>query len=124
MADTHKLAGELVMRCFNLRTVAHVAHLKTTSYAQHVALKELYEGIIPAVDTFAEVYQGDFGVIDSYPTLAIKSGEALAELNTLTTWIAENYDDFGDDDSTHLRNVIDEILALLSGVRYKLRFLR
>lgn len=41
MESTHKTAGELIMRCFNLRTVAHVAHLKTSSYAQHVALNEL-----------------------------------------------------------------------------------
>lgn len=124
METTHKLAGELVMRCFNLRTVAHVAHLKTSSYAQHVALGGLYEDIIPLVDSFAEAYQGDFGIIDTYPTIAIKSGEALAELNSLTTWIEEHRDDIGDDTSTHLQNILDEMLALLSSTRYKLRFLR
>lgn len=124
MESQHKLAGELIMRCFNLRTVAHVAHLKTTSYAQHVALNELYEGIIPLVDSFAEVYQGDFGVIDVYPTPPIKSGEALGEMNALSTWIESHRKSIGDTDSTQLQNIIDELLALLSGVRYKLRFLR
>ena len=40
-------AGELVMRLFHARTTAHVLHLKSRSYAQHVALNEFYDGVVP-----------------------------------------------------------------------------
>lgn len=120
--DKHKLAGELIMRCFNLRTVAHVAHLKTTSYAEHVALKELYEAIIPLVDSFAEVYQGDNGLISTYSAPAPKVADALVVMSELTSWIESNYLSFGPDDQP-LQNILDELLALLSSARYKLRFL-
>lgn len=121
--DKHKLAGELIMRCFNLRTVAHVAHLKTTSYAEHVALKELYEAIIPLVDSFAEVYQGDNGLISTYSAPAPKVADALVVMSELTDWIKKNYEGFGPADSMPLQNILDELLALLSAARYKLRFL-
>lgn len=124
MEKQHVPAAELIARCFNLRTVAHIAHLKTASYAQHVALGELYEGIIPLVDSFAEAYQGDFGIIDSYPSLASRTSEPLGELNALTSWVEDHRKEIGDADSTHLQNIIDELLALLGSTRYKLRFLK
>jgi hypothetical protein len=119
-----KLAGELVMRCFSLRTMAHVAHLKTTSYAQHMALSSLYEGIIDLVDSFAETFQGDNGIIEVYPSIPAKSGEILAAINELETWIVDKRDTICGPDASHLQNIVDEIVALLSSSRYKLRFLR
>lgn len=120
--DKQKLAGELIMRCFNLRTVAHIAHLKTTSYAEHMALKELYEGIIPLVDSFAETYQGDHGLITMYSAPAPKVADALVVMTELNGWIRDNYVAFGPNDQA-LQNILDEILGLFSAVRYKLRFL-
>lgn len=38
-----QLAGEFIMRLFHSRTVAHVLHLKTRSYAAHKALQKFYE---------------------------------------------------------------------------------
>jgi hypothetical protein len=119
-----KLAGELIMRCFSLRTMAHIAHLQTTSYATHMALSSLYEGIIPIVDSFAETFQGDDRIIAAYPAIASKTGEVLTEIDVLEEWILDNRDTICDPDSSHLQNIIDEIMALLSSSRYKLRFLR
>ena len=42
--------AELVARCFAARTSAHLAHLTTTSYAQHVALGDFYDAIASGAD--------------------------------------------------------------------------
>ena len=43
-------------------------------------------------------------------------------MSELTDWIESNYLSFGPDDQP-LQNILDELLALLSSARYKLRFL-
>ena len=58
------MARELILSCFHARTVAHLLHLTTRSYAAHKALNEFYDEIIDLVDSFAEAYQGEYGLID------------------------------------------------------------
>ena len=59
--------ADFVMTMLHSGTVTHLMHLKTKSYSQHVALGGYYEDIIGLVDTFAEAYQGAYGVIEQYP---------------------------------------------------------
>lgn len=123
MATSNDLAGQLIGRCFAVRTNAHALHLRTSSYAQHMALNELYEGIIPLADSFAEAYQGDYGLVTVKIPNDVPTDNGLGIVNNLTTWIDNNRDAIGDENSRHIQNIIDEILGLLSSVRYKLRFL-
>ena len=117
-------AGELIMRCFHARTAAHVLHLKTRSYAAHKALQEFYDGIVPLVDSFAEAYQGDYGLIESYPGKFSMPNEPLSMLDELETWIHDNRYKCCDKDDTYLQNIIDEICALTYSTQYKLKFLK
>lgn len=117
-------AGELVMRCFHARTSAHVLHLKTRSYAAHKALNDFYDGIVPLVDSFAEAYQGDYGLIEDYPTRYVAYEDALKMLDDISTWIGANRDRICDADDTYLQNIVDEIVALIRSTQYKLRFLK
>jgi hypothetical protein len=48
---------------FLARDVAHSVHLNTRSYAKHVALNGFYTEIIELADSFAEAYQGKYGLI-------------------------------------------------------------
>lgn len=48
-------AAELIARCFAARTAAHIAHLQTTSYAQHVALDEFYNVIVGLANMVDEI---------------------------------------------------------------------
>ena len=114
-------SGELIMRCFHARTVAHVLHLKTLSYAAHKALQELYEGIVPLVDSFAEAYQGEYGLISNYSESFKMVDDGLELMQGLAEWIDENRDDVCDE--TYCQNIIDEILALVRSTQYKLKFL-
>lgn len=113
---------ELVMRCFHARTNAHVLHLQTKSYAEHKALNEFYDEIIPLTDSFAEAYQGEYGLIPFKPMPYKQADAALPMLEELRTWIDENRDDVSDD--TYLQNIIDEIMALIRSTEYKLKFLK
>lgn len=117
-------AGELVARCFHARTVAHILHLKTRSYAAHKALNEFYDEIVPLADSFAEAYQGDYGLIEKYPTKFGLDSDALVMLSELSDWIADNRYDCCDEDDTYLQNIIDEIVELIRSTQYKLRFLK
>lgn len=115
--------GELVMRCFHARTEAHVAHLQTSSYAEHKALNEFYDEIVDLADDFAEAAQGRHGIL-TYPVAPIKVGsrDKPASIPTaLRTWIDEHRNDCGKE--RELQNIIDEILHLCDSTVYKLKFL-
>lgn len=118
------LAGELVMRCFHARTAAHVLHLKTRSYAVHTALQGFYDDLIPLVDSFAEAYQGDYGLIDTYPARYTPYDDGQKLLEDLSSWIDDHRDECCDAGDTHLHNILDEIVALIRTTQYKLRFLK
>jgi hypothetical protein len=116
--------AELVSRCFDARTVAHFAHLRTRSYAQHVALKEFYEALLDATDAFAECCMGVEGMLSGYP--AIKPDPTVDIVDYLTdlhAWVTEHRSECADG-STELANLIDEILAVIDRTFYKLKFLK
>lgn len=110
------------MRCFHARTNAHILHLKTQSYAQHVALNEFYDGIIPLADKFAESYIGAHGLIDEYNGRYSPRSTSLAAVKELTDWIEKNRMEVCEHSTC--QNIIDEILALGYSTIYKLKFLK
>ncbi len=112
------------MRCFHARTAAHVLHLKSRSYAAHMALHDFYDEIVDLADSFAEAYQGEYGLITEYPTKYDLSADALEMLEDLSLWIDKNRKKCGDTTDTYMQNIIDEILALIRSTQYKLRFLK
>lgn len=113
-----EFAGSL----FEIRIIAHVAHLQTKSYAAHKALDELYNGIVDHTDTFIESYQGQFGLITGYPkTLNIKEGlNMVAYLNSCISDYKEFRETLKDG---YLQQLVDNILEFLYGIIYKLKFL-
>lgn len=117
------MIGKLIMELFHARTTAHVLHLKSRSYAQHVALQGFYDGIIPLADALAEAYQGEHGLIEKYPIVYAFVDDPILLMDDLRECVDECSKEFDEADS-HLRNVCDEIRALIASTSYKLRFLR
>ena len=108
----------LIMQLFHARTNAHVLHLRTRSYAQHVALNEFYEKIVDLSDELAEAYQGRYGIQD-YPELPYKAeSDAIMMLRGLRRYIDENR--MAMCSHSELQNLIDEIVAQLDKTLYKL----
>lgn len=56
--------GKAVGILFLSRTMAHMSHLQTGSYATHMALNEFYDGILDLADDLAEAAQGMYGKLD------------------------------------------------------------
>jgi hypothetical protein len=120
MENCSKLASYLM----HSRTQAHVFHLQTTSFAEHKALNDYYDGIVDLVDGFVESYQGKYGIINNYVSFSlmnytnkqqvIQYFEALCmTVNTLRQDITDSY----------LDNQVDEMVALINSTLYKLKCL-
>lgn len=61
--------GEFIGTMLHSATITHFMHLKSKSYAQHVALGAYYDEIVDLVDGVAEAIQGCYQeIIEDYPT--------------------------------------------------------
>ena len=112
---------KLVSLLFNARTNAHIAHLQTKSYAQHIALNELYEGILGIADSFAESAQGTQGILNGYTLGTLWSGDVISNVESLHNEISGMKKEFTEG---HLLQLIDDATELTATVLYKLKNLR
>jgi hypothetical protein len=104
----------------NSREQAHIFHLTTNSFAQHKALQSYYEGIVPLLDAWAEAYMGKYGRLRrvsinrrymKYPAQARPYFKALlARVKAIKLPKGDTY----------LKNIQDEILALIRQTMYML----
>ena len=108
--------------------IAHKMHLRVTgvgAYASHKALNELYEKLPEHADGLAETYQGKMGVI--LPNVSMVEQMEYLKMSPmeyveyLIKDVVEDRAVFGD--CSTMQNLVDELLATLYGVRYKLKFL-
>ena len=106
------------------RNQAHIFHLQTTSFAQHKALNEYYDGIIGFIDGFVESYQGKYGILRGYtsPSTFKEDDGTIKYFEALFKYIEIAKEKVPQD--TYLQNQIDEILALVQSTIYKLKYLR
>lgn len=111
---------KFIGRLFELRDVTHKEHLKVKSYAQHVALGELYDGILSLTDSFVESYQGKYGIIE-ISIGSINVLDYMEYVQEFATYVESSREIFKED---WLKNQIDEMAALIYTVIYKLKFLK
>lgn len=120
-----KHAGQMAAMVFVGRDMAHRAHWRTRSYAEHVALGAFYEGVIGLLDTFVEQYQGRYNELLDVPLADNEfEGEIADVLEQQMSWIEDNREKICPREETSLHNVIDEIVGLYQTTLYKLRFLQ
>jgi hypothetical protein len=117
ISATPTIAG-LIVQLFHARTNAHIQHLRTKSYATHVALNEFYDNIVELTDSLAEATQGRYGILD-YPELPYKAeSDPIMMIRGLRRYVDENRDSMCD--HSELQNLIDEIVAQFDSTLYKL----
>jgi len=109
---------------FLARDVTHSVHLNTRSYSKHKALQKFYENIIDLADSFAETYQGRYGLLGPISLMSAKKTSNVIEFleNQLAEIESVRYD-VCDKEDTPLQNLIDGIIELYLRTLYKLRFL-
>lgn len=111
---------ELVSRVFVARNLAHLAHWKTKSYAQHVALGDFYDALIGQVDALVEAYQGQFGLIGNVPLKAPAKAEIIAYLEDELVWLNENCESCTKENDS-LENLYQNLVATYQTTLYKLK---
>ena len=115
---------QLIARVFAARNATHIAHWKTKSFSEHMALGDFYDGVIDTVDKLVECYQGNFGLIGVVPQNGgVVMGDTLKALEQDVVWIANNREKIcGEVDA--LENIVDELTALYLKTIYKLKHLK
>jgi hypothetical protein len=118
---SHKDAAEFVGVLLHSSTATHYLHLNTASYAAHKALGHYYENIVDLADKFAEAYQGHNGImpLGDYPEGFKVQTDATAYAESLLTYVKGMRKELPQD--TDLQNIIDEIVAEIVTLIYKLK---
>jgi hypothetical protein len=114
------MANRYVGALMNSREQAHVFHLTTPSYAEHKALQAYYEGIVPLLDAWAEAYMGKYGRLKriSVNKRFIRDPKkARLYFKSLLARVRAIKLPRGD---TYLKNIQDEITALIRSTLYML----
>jgi hypothetical protein len=116
---------EMMCSVLHSRNQAHVFHLQTQSFAEHKALNDYYDGIVPLFDAIIESYQGKYGIIRTFKSFKIeqyKNGKkTISYFERLLDVIEENRDSVED---SFIQNQIDTVQELINSTLYKLRFLK
>lgn len=116
---------EIVSILFHSRTQAHVFHLGTDSYAQHVALQKYYDGIVALADGLAESWQGKYGKIQFKPVAGIEQYTGLegivAYFEKVLKIVAEKRKDIKE---SYIQNQIDTVEELIYSTLYLLKELK
>lgn len=58
--------NEYIGTLLQSRNQTHIFHWQTTSYSNHIALNEYYDGIVGLADGIVEAYQGKYDIIKGY----------------------------------------------------------
>lgn len=119
--DAMKECALFTITLLHSATNAHLMHLKTKSFAQHMALGDYYEEIVDLVDGLVESYQGKYGVIEQYPDVYHSPKDPIKYFESLQRFVSDARQDLPQD--SELQNIIDEIADLINTTTYKLKFL-
>jgi len=117
--------GTLIAELLHGATKTHMVHLKTTSFAAHMALGSFYEGIPGLADAVAEQYQGVTEKLLNYPAVTIEPintpEEAVIYLRELYAKVQKVQDHCM---YSEIINELDVIKSLINSTKYKLIFLK
>lgn len=117
--------GEFILTLLHAATNAHILHLRSKSFSEHMALGEFYQALPDLVDAVVEATQGRTGQLIDYPVMYYAPEETgLSELEMLKSYVDENRHNEGIPQDSEIQNLIDEIASQIDSTLYKLRFLK
>lgn len=110
--------AQIIGIMFMSRTYSHMAHLKTSSFAQHKALNGFYDDIVELVDDLAEAAQGKYGKLD-IPFISMSGSvkDPISGLKMQWDMISEECEYCT---TPFIDNIVQEIEALYSKTLYLL----
>ncbi len=124
-SDSNDDFCDMMCNILHSRNQAHVFHLQTKSYAEHIALNGYYDAVVPLFDAIVESYQGKYGIMKNFKSFKIeqyKNGKkTISYFERLLDIIEENRDSVED---SYIQNQIDTVQELINSTLYKLKFLK
>ena len=124
--ENNALMGQFVSTLLASRTQAHIFHLQTPSFAAHKALNDYYENIVDLIDGLVESYQGKYDVITGYSNIALQDYQSCDGIKlyftTLCMFIEKSRLMLCQD--SFIQNQIDEVVAEINSLLYKLKHLK
>ena len=117
--------AEMTSLLFHSQTQVHMIHLQTTSYSEHKALQNYYEGIDGLIDGLVESFQGKYGIINGYKSYDIEGYKSTESTIKYLQDLCGKVEDLRDCcDDSYIQNQIDTVCELINSTLYKLRFLK
>ena len=103
---------------------AHIFHLGTKSFAEHMALNGYYSEIDELIDGIIESYQGKYDLIKNYESFALDSYSNKSQLETYFKALSKKVEDVHKSvEDTYIQNQLDTVNELINSTLYKIRFL-
>ena len=116
---------EMACQILHSQKQAHIFHLGTKSFAEHMALNGYYSEIDELIDGIIESYQGKYGLLTNYKSFKNQSyknkNQVLKYFTSLLNMIEEKRDCC---DDSYIQNQIDTVQELIYSTMYKLKFLQ
>jgi len=112
--------ASLIKKLFEARQVIHNEHLATNSFSTHKALGKFYEEILEIADELAEVYQGEFGLLDLSGPINVVRVEPTAYLKDLANFLKGAPTLIGPDFQSYHQNILDTAISLCYKTIYML----
>ena len=117
--------AEMVSLLLHSRTQAHILHLQTKSYPEHMALNAYYDGIGALIDALVESYQGQYGIIENYKSYDIQNYKSTDATIKYLEGVCDKVSKLRDCcKDSYIQNQIDTACELINSTVYKLRFLK
>lgn len=115
------IMATLVGHLLKARDTAHMWHWKTRSFAQHLALGELYDGLLTLTDELMEMYMGTYGT-DAHVPLSepnpFSEQTVLEFIQQLEGYLSHQHDEIPQD--KFLVSKFEELQMLVARTKYKL----
>jgi len=116
---------KMMEKILHSRTQAHIFHLQTKSYAEHIALNGYYDGVLGLFDGLVESYQGKHGIITNYQCDGFDDYSSNEQVITYLTDLENSIEELRKSvKESFIQNQIDTVEELINSTVYKLKFLK
>ena len=109
---------KFVAQSLAVRTATHILHFISTSYAQHMALGDFYEGLVDLVDRYAEIHMAEAASV-SFPSAVPPRGTPAAVLTDYLELVREEMADEATNKTKE--TILTEIEELTLRTLYKIK---
>jgi len=119
---------DMIATLLHSQSQVHIFHWQTksqSSFSEHKALQEYYEGIDGLVDNIVESYQGKYEIITGYKTIKTVDYKSTEQVISYFKELDENIEKNRTSvKESYIQNQIDTVQELIYSTLYKLRFLK